>query len=288
MSNATTHQDSKTADETLGVTSAEQDLNDVKTVVIESGEMATRAAGLAAKMGGELKLASQDLLQATKQQRKQAQIILGIAAGFLLLSALVFSTLSMVMQRRVKQLDEMVLAVGKRVVEMDASLESVASVQESLKGMVEKQEELAEAQTKIDAKLEGFFKTADALPAETAKQVEAKLESVTKEVRTLDAKLQADASAIRGLTSQVQGVKGAVGDVGEAKRNIEALARQLKDRTVIDNSAASAAANAKAKERERDKMLQYPRLTMPEVNKPAQEAKDGKETKPADSHGGAH
>ncbi len=291
MSNTTTHQDSKTADETLGVTSAEQDLNDVKTVVIESGEMATRAAGLAAKMGGELKLASHDLLQATKQQRKQAQIILGIAAGFLLLSALVFSTLSMVMQRRVKQLDEMVLAVGKRVVEMDASLESVASVQESLKGMVEKQEELAEAQTKIDAKLEGFFKTADALPAETAKQVEAKLESVTKEVRTLDAKLQADASAIRGLTSQVQGVKGAVGDVGEAKRNIEALARQLKDRAVIDNSAASAAANAKAKERERDKMLQYPRLTMPEVSKPAPEtkdAKDAKEAKPADSHGGAH
>jgi len=79
--------------------------------------------------------------------------------------------------------------------------------------------------------------------------------------------------------------------VGEAKRNIEALARQLKDRAVIDNSAASAAANAKAKERERDKMLQYPRLTMPEVSKPAPEtkdAKDGKEAKPADSRSSAH
>ena len=115
MSNATTHQDSNAAAEAPGLNSAEHELNDVKTVVIESGEMATRAAGLAAKMGGELKLASQDLLQATKKQRKQAMILLGIAAGFMLLSGLVFSTLSMVMQRRVKQLDEMVLAVGKRV-----------------------------------------------------------------------------------------------------------------------------------------------------------------------------
>ena len=267
MSNATTHQDSNAAAEAPGLNSAEHELNDVKTVVIESGEMATRAAGLAAKMGGELKLASQDLLQATKKQRKQAMILLGIAAGFMLLSGLVFSTLSMVMQRRVKQLDEMVLAVGKRVVEMDASLESVASVQESLKGMVEKQEELADAQTKLDAKLEGFFKTAEALPAETAKQVDAKLELVTKEVHTLDAKLQAD--AIRGLSNQVQGVKGAVTEVGDAKRNLETLARQLKERSAMDNTTAAAAASAKAKERERDKMLQYPRMTMPEATKPA-------------------
>ena len=69
MSNATTHQDSNAAAEAPGLNSAEHELNDVKTVVIESGEMATRAAGLAAKMGGELKLASQDLLQATKKQR---------------------------------------------------------------------------------------------------------------------------------------------------------------------------------------------------------------------------
>lgn len=269
MSNATTHQDSNAAAEAPGLNSAEHELNDVKTVVIESGEMATRAAGLAAKMGGELKLASQDLLQATKKQRKQAMILLGIAAGFMLLSGLVFSTLSMVMQRRVKQLDEMVLAVGKRVVEMDASLESVASVQESLKGMVEKQEELADAQTKLDAKLEGFFKTAEALPAETAKQVDAKLELVTKEVHTLDAKLQADANAIRGLSNQVQGVKGAVTEVGDAKRNLETLARQLKERSAMDNTTAAAAASAKAKERERDKMLQYPRMTMPEATKPA-------------------
>ena len=254
------------------VSGAEQELNDVKTVVIESGELATRAAGLAAKMGGELKLATQDLLHSTKSQRKQAMVLLGIAAGFMLLTGFVFTTLSMVMYRRVKQLDEMVLAVGKRVVEMDASLESVASVQESLKGMVEKQDELASAQTKLDDKLESFFKTAEALPAETAKQVDAKLEVFSKEVHTLDAKLQADASAIRGLSNQVQGVRGAVTDVGEAKRNIEALARQLKERAVIDNSAAAAAAAAKAKEREREKMLQYPRLTMPESKRPEKSA----------------
>ena len=37
----------------------------------------------------------------------------------------------------------------------------------------------------------------------------------------------------------------------------------------MDNTTAAAAASAKAKERERDKMLQYPRMTMPEATKPA-------------------
>ena len=94
----------------------------------------------------------------------------------------------------------------------------------------------------------------------------------------MDARLQADASAIKGLSNQVQGVKGAVSDVGEAKRNIEALARQMKDRVSIDNAAAASAAAAKAKDREREKMLQYPRLSMPETGKPAA----------ADSHGDSH
>ena len=155
------------------------DMKDMKLVVMDSAELATRAASLAANAGLDLRNATKDVLQgnlqmlaSNKKQSKFAIILLASAASLMLLTAALFVFMSLKLQGRVAQLDEMVLAVGKRVVEMDASLELVGGAQEVLKSVAAKQAEMAAGQAKIDARLEEVIKNAQGVPEQTAKPIE--------------------------------------------------------------------------------------------------------------------
>ena len=253
------------AGQEAGMTDAQTlaDMKDMKLVVMDSAELATRAASLAANAGLDLRNATKDLLQGNlqmlagnKKQSKFAIILLASAASLMLMTAALFVFMSLKLQGRVAQLDEMVLAVGKRVVEMDASLELVGGAQEVLKSVAAKQAEMTAAQTKIDARLEEVIKNAQGVPEQTAKQVEARLQALGKQVSGLDARFQAQAAATNKMASQVQSMQGALGDASAMKRDLEAMARQQRER---QNSESSRSAQEAAAARNRESMVQYPR-----------------------------
>lgn len=235
-----------------------EEMTDMKLAMMDSAELATRAAGLAATAGGDLRQASRDLLASYRRQRNFS-IVLLVVAGTLMLSAVgVFTFMSKRLQTRITQLDDMVLAVGKRVVGMDASMETVGSVQQALQELLAKQEAAAAVQTKIDARLEEAIKSAQGVPEKTAAQLDGKTQTMVKQVQALDSRLQAQATALNRLSTQMQGLQGAVGDTGAVRRELEAQARQQRERQSAE-AAANAAANAAVRNRER--MVTYPRVS---------------------------
>jgi hypothetical protein len=239
------------------------DMKDMKLVVMDSAELATRAASLAANAGLDLRNAtkdllqgSQDTLQANKKQSKMTIILIALASSLMLLAGIMFVIMSLRLQGRIAQLDEMVLAVGKRVVEMDASLELVGGAQEAIKNVLTKQTEMAAAQAKIDARLEEVIKNAQGVPEQTAKQVEARIQALSKQVAGLDARFAAQSAATNKMAGQVQSMQGALGDASAMKRDLEAMARQQRER---QSSEAGRAAQEAAAARARENMVQYPR-----------------------------
>jgi hypothetical protein len=79
---------------------------------------------------------------------------------------------------------------------------------------------------------------------------------LTKQVAALEGRLQGQSAATNRIAGQIQSMQGAVGDTAAVKRELEALARQQRERQSGDSSrAAQEAAAARA----RDSMVQYPR-----------------------------
>lgn len=239
------------------------DMKDMKLVVMDSAELATRAASLAANAGLDLRNATKELLQGSqaalqgnKKQSKVSMILIAVAGSLMLVAGIMFVIMSLRLQGRIAQLDEMVLAVGKRVVEMDASLELVGGAQEAIKNVLTKQTEMAAAQAKIDARLEEVIKNAQGVPEQTAKQVEARIQALSKQVSSLDARFAAQSAATNKMAGQVQSMQGALGDASAMKRDLEAMARQQRER---QNSEAGRAAQEAAAVRARENMVQYPR-----------------------------
>lgn len=227
-----------------------KDAKDMKLVVMDSAELATRAASMAADAGINLRTAVKDLSHNQRKQNKWTLILLASAGGLMLVTAVLFAIMSMRIQARVAMLDEMLVAVGKRVTEMDASLELIGGAQESLKTVITKQGELLAVQSKIDARLEQVVKSAQDVPEQTAKQVEARMQALSRQVAGLESRFQSQSSSAQRMATQLQSMQGALGDAGSMKRELEALARQQRER-----QAQEAAQAAKSRER----LVQYPR-----------------------------
>ena len=258
--------------------SHEEELEGIKMLALDSAELATRSANLATHAGEHMRSVIVKLEDAQKKQRKHTLIIFGVAGGLMLIASMVFAGMSISLKSRINQLDTMVSAVGKRVVELDASMELVGSVNDALQEMVGKQEGIADAQGKLEAKIGESIKSAQGVPEETAKQLDAKNQILAKQVQSLDGRLQSQANAINSLSNIMKKVQGSMTDSNALKREMESLARIQRERQTLElqastqaNSAAAQAANLAAQQtaqanaaaaaaaRQRERMVQYPR-----------------------------
>jgi DNA repair exonuclease SbcCD ATPase subunit len=261
----TTGRDEASPQTGLHVASDEtEDLEGLKIVVLESAELATRSANMATNAGADLKTATKNLETTLATQKKQTTILFGAAGGLMLLVAAVFVAMTISLKSKINQLDSMLDVMGKRVVELDASMELVGSVNQALQEMVSKQEGLTNMQGKLDARLDEAIKNSQSVPEQTAKQVDAKGQLIAKQVQGMDARLQQQANVLKALSTQHQNIQGAVGDTGGLKREMEALAKLQRERQTVESTANSqasaAAAAAAAAVRQREKMVQYPRV----------------------------
>ena len=242
----------KTADQAID----DHEMIDMKLVLMDSAELATRVASVAADAGVDLRVASNKLTMSYEQQRKLLILLIAVFGGLMIVACGVFATMAWRLQSRVSQLDTMVLAVGKRVVGMDASMESVGAVQQALQELLVKQEAMTSLQSKIDARMEEAIKSTQGVPELTAKQIDGKTQEMKKQVEMLDGKLQAQANVLKTLSGQMKGLQGSVTDASGLRRELEAQQRQQRERQAAE---AAAAANNTNVTRNRERMLQYPR-----------------------------
>lgn len=251
--------------------SHEEELEGIKILALDSAELATRSANLATHAGEHMRSVIVKLEAAQTKQRKHTLIIFGAAGGLMMIAAMVFAGMAISLKSRINQLDTMVSAVGKRIGELDNSMEMVGSVNEALQEMVGKQEGISDAQSKLEARIGESIKSSQGVPEETAKQLDAKNQILAKQVQSLDGRLQAQANAIKAMSNIMQNVQGSLTDTNGLKREMEALARIQKDRQTAEslaiaqaNAAATQAAQkatqeAAAAAKQKERMVQYPR-----------------------------
>ena len=239
---------------------------DIKQTVMDSGDLANRAALLATTASTDLRTMTQQVALSMAKQQKQALILFGIAGGLMVIAASIFGAMAYSLSGRVKQLDTMVTVVGKRVGDLDSSMELVGSVNEALQELVGKQEGIAAAQSKMDGRLEDMANKADELAAKAAEKPPEKPTvkagpadpALAKQVQSLDGRLQAQAAALKSIATHLQTIQGSVGDAGNLRKEMEAVAKLQRERQASDNAAAAAATAA---QRQREKMVQFPRAS---------------------------
>ncbi len=242
-------------------------------VVLDSADLATKSAEAAAHASSQLRQTTADFKDMTQEGHKKARLLMAITGGVLIISLIFFLIMGVRLVSRINQLDAMIMAVGKRVVELNTGMESLAEVNQTVKELAEQQMALTKSQGQIEGRIEASLKQSESLvqkvPGETAKQVAASSDSVMRQVQGINAKLQTQASAVQSLGNEVKSLKSAVGNVDGLKRDVEALVTLQKERyleTIQKNNATTS----------RERAVQFPRQNPPKAGEaPAASASPG-------------
>ena len=259
------HEESESAQD-----SQDAEMAEMKSTMLDSAELANRAAGMAAKAAGNMHSASTQLIESYAGQKMYLIIVLGVFGLLMVLAITVFAFMSFRLQQRVTQADAMLIAVGKRVIAMDEGLELFTGHGEALREVASKQEAIISAQTKIELRLDevmrGVQAAADSIAKPANDKDKDKAPDVAKLIKDLDGKLAAQASAISNLSSQVRSAgtpAPARPDPAAVRKEAEAIVRQLKaaEASVKPATPATTAPTApKVPEKPVEKVVQYPRI----------------------------
>ncbi len=246
------------------------EMAEMKSTLLDSAELANRAAGMAAKAAGNMHGASTQLIESYSAQKMYLIIVLAVFGLLMVLAMSVFAFMSFRLQQRVAQADAMLIAVGKRVIAMDESIELFTGHGEALREVASKQDAIISAQTKIELRLDevmrGVQAAADSIAKPAHDKDKDKAPDVAKLIKDLDGKLAAQASAISNLSSQVRSAgtpAPARPDPAAVRKEAEAIVRQLKAAEASvkpATPATTAPAAPKAPEKPVEKVVQYPRI----------------------------
>jgi len=245
---------------------AYQQYQSLAQVVLDSADLATKSAEAATSVSSQLRRATEEFKEVTDAGHKKARLLLAVMGGVMVISLIFFLIMGVRLVSRINQLDAMLMAVGKRVVELNTGMESLEGVNQSVKELASQQMALTKSQGEIEGRIDASLKQSESLvqkvPSETAKQVAASSDSVIRQVQGINSKLQTQANAVQSLGNEVKSLKSAVGNVDSLKRDVEALVTLQKERyleTVQKNNANTS----------RERAVQFPRYGAPkpgEVN----------------------
>jgi hypothetical protein len=202
---------------------------------------------------------------------------MGATGGLMLLCLIFFLIMGVRMNSRINQLDTMMLAVGKRVVDLNTGLESLDVINRSIESLTAQQVEQAKTQGLIETRISDALKKSETMvqtvPGETAKQVAATNDNLLKQVQAINGRLQSQAGAVQSLGNEVKALKGAVGNVDKLNSDVQALVTLQKERYLETLQKNNASANANT-----NRPVQFPRTNPP---KPAGETPATPTTAPA-------
>jgi hypothetical protein len=236
-------------------------------VVLDSADIASKSAEAAAAASSNMYRATSEFKTLTEVGHKKALILLGATGGLMLICLIFFLVMGVRMNSRINQLDTMMLAVGKRVVDLNSGLESLDVINRSIESLTAQQAEQAKSQGLLETRINDSLKKSETMvqsvPGETAKQVAATSDNLLKQVQGINSRLQSQAGAVQSLGNEVKALKGAVGNVDKLNRDVEALVVLQKERYLETLQKNSTNANTNT-----NRAVQFPRASPP---KPAGE-----------------
>lgn len=225
--------------------------------VLDSAELATRAAQTAVTMSENLKQTTTEVRKLNAGAHKKA-LLLAVGSGALMLLCLIFFLLMAVrLNSRVNQLDTMLLAVGKRAVELNTGLAALQDIDAGIKTLIARQNELTQAQAAIDARVESVLKQPSSLvqqvPGETARQVAESSDSMARQIGTINRQLQTQAGTLQSLGAELKSLRTGLAGLALLQRDVERLLQQRAERAPDSPQKNTAAAL-------RERTVHYPRV----------------------------
>ncbi len=292
---------------------ASQQLESLMGIVLDAAEVANRSASAVATTGGHVNRAAEKLIEGAQRQSMQAKLVLGIAGAVLVGSAGLFSFMSVQLQNKVAQVDEMMLAVGKRAVDLKRRMETMDDIHTALEDLKLAQENTQSVQQAIEERIARLQDTprpppkpepepkAAAAPkkaepspemlaarkaeaqakAEAARAEAAKAEAANKQLlqqlTTLDGMLKDQAKAVKDLSGQFGALQGSVANVDGVRKDVEALAAQqrLREKELAQELAAEKARREKElKDKDRELIRERERAREREAAKERELARE--------------
>jgi len=169
-------------------------LEDITNVVLNSAEVSTRSASVAASIGHQLRAVSNDITDNNKRSILHSRVIMVVFMVFVAMAVGTFFAISTRMQQNIRQLDTITTAAAKRVIELNAAISYSVDSTKRQQELQDKQAEFTDSQTKITARLDDMSKAVLALPQSVADQNtkanDAKMAALEKKLQSLETKLQ--------------------------------------------------------------------------------------------------
>jgi len=206
-------------------------LEQLTDVVLSSAEVSTRSASVAADVSHDMRLVMDSVSEDHKSNIKNSRMMVIAMLAFLVIGLGTFFGISTKMQLNIGQLDSMSLAVGKRIVDLDATVSAFTQASRSMNELTEKLEEMNKNQDKLQDKFEEINKQMASMPSQVAdqssKSLEVKLQALEKEIQTLDAKVQ----ALSNRPAPVQSAGS--GDIQKLRKELDAANAKAKEKAEV-------------------------------------------------------
>ena len=204
------------------------------SVVLESAELASRSATVATGTSAELKVTAEQLKKTQQLAYKQALWMLFASAGIMVIALVFFLIMGIRMNARVNQLDETLLAVGKRSVELNVAVGTMDGLQSTLTALGPRLESMAVASGQIESRIDAAIQRSEALvaevPTKTAQQVSSVSDQLTKQVQGINNQLKTQSAAVQNVTKELQAMRTVVRDVDRLNKEVQALISLQRER----------------------------------------------------------
>ena len=223
------------------VSQAVQSMETLMGSVLDSAEAATKASATANVSTGNLVKAARKLDESSHRSSKVSTIVLSVGGAMLFISVAVFGFMAAQVSRQSTELEGMVLAVGKRVVEMNVGLEQFGQINDSIAQLRQTQEAFRDSQIELTERmneLSGALQIVQTeVPAQTAESVGRQSEAFTNRVNEVETQIQSQqkvtadlAQSVKGLAGQVSALRNQLASVNELNADVEALITLQRER----------------------------------------------------------
>jgi hypothetical protein len=194
------------ASQSLDTNEVARQIEELTSVVLDSAEVSTRSASIAADVSATMRAVVSKIQENNRRNVMHSRIMLGAFCACLLIAMGIFFAITMKMTKSIKELDTMVYAMAKRVIEVDASLTAIGKTNSDFSEITEKQEEVITTQTQVAKRLEELGKSMAAMPAvvaaEANKSSDLKFKDMQKQLTGMESKLQSFDTKLQSVTEK--------------------------------------------------------------------------------------
>ena len=194
------------AAQSLDTNEVARQIEELTSVVLDSAEVSTRSASIAADVSATMRAVVSKIQENNRRNVMHSRIMLGAFCACLLIAMGIFFAITLKMTKSIKELDTMVYAMAKRVIEVDASLTAIGKTNSDFSEITEKQEEVITTQTQVAKRLEEIGKSMAAMPAvvavEANKSSDLKFKDMQKQLTGLESKLQSFDSKLQSVAEK--------------------------------------------------------------------------------------